>query len=697
MNKKNKFEELFPGVWRVRLGRPETITPQSVRKNMPAEKALAELADTEELPFTADDIKWKVAARGTYVEMPLGNDEELYGLGLQLYGFRHTGLKRQLRVNSDPLADTGDTHAPVPLWVSTKGYGVFVDTARYASVYCGSHQKVDELKVVESEKKLSATTTEELYEKRDISNKRVCVDIPTAQGVDVYIFVDPTMRQAVQRYNLFSGGGCLPAIWGLGMWYRPYGQATGEDVNKLADEFRQHNLPCDVMGLEPGWQTKVYSCSLVWDEDRFAADPEKFIKGLTDKGYKVNLWEHAFVHTSSPIFESLKSHSGPTSVWEGLVPDFIDSECAKIYSNYHTENFVKKGVTGFKLDECDNSDFIHSPWSFPEYDVYPSGADGEQMHCLLGLKYQDAIEASLAVENVRTYSLVRSSHALASQKPFVLYSDLYEHRSFIRGLVNSGFSGLLWTPEVRSSESVEDLIRRVQSVVFSPMALINAWYIKNPPWKQIDRNLNNADEFMDNATDVQALCRDLFELRMKLVPYLYAAFAKYAHTGLPPFRALVMDYPDDVNVYEIDDAYMTGDSLLVAPLVAGQQSRKVYLPFGDWYCFWTHTKYAGGQSYEIEPGLERIPVFVKDNSILPLADVHQCINEDTVFCLTVNVFGQPAEAFELFEDDGVSYDHVAGKYNTVKLTWDNSLATGNVERVGDYSAIRYTVVLWNKY
>lgn len=109
-----------------------------------------------------------------------------------------------------------------------------------------------------------------------------------------------------------------------------------------------------------------------------------------------------------------------------------------------------------------------------------------------------------------------------------------------------------------------------------------------------------------------------------------------------------------------------------------------------------YKKYAGGQSHEIEPGLERIPVFVKDHSILPLADVHQCINEDTVFGLTVNVFGQPDEAFELFEDDGVSYDHVAGNYNIVKLTWDNASATGNVKRAGNFSAIRYTVVLWNK-
>ena len=76
---------------------------------------------------------------------------------------------------------------------------------------------------------------------------------------------------------------------------------------------------------------------------------------------------------------------------------------------------------------------------------------------------------------------------LAAPYPYVLYSDLYDHKEFIRGVANMGFSGLLWTPELRNGESTEDLIRRLQSVVLSPMALINAWYIKNPPWKQVKR------------------------------------------------------------------------------------------------------------------------------------------------------------------------------------------------------------------
>ena len=82
--------------------------------------------------------------------------------------------------------------------------------------------------------------------------------------------------------------------------------------------------------------------------------------------------------------------------------------------------------------------------------------------------------------NQRTYGLIRNNGALAASLPLALYSDLYDHRDFLRGVSSAGFSGLLWTPEVRDAADTEDLIRRIQSVVLSPLALINAWYIRVP-------------------------------------------------------------------------------------------------------------------------------------------------------------------------------------------------------------------------
>src|SRR5260370_15372314 len=116
------------------------------------------------------------------------------------------------------------------------------------------------------------------------------------------------------------------------------------------------------------------------------------------------------------------------------------------------------------------------------------------MHNLFGLRYQRTLWDQFLQRGQETYSLVRSSGALAASYPFVLYSDLYDHRQFVRALVNSSFSGLLWCPEVRDAKREEDLIRRLQTDVFSPLAMINGWDISNPPWKQLDPKKQNANE-----------------------------------------------------------------------------------------------------------------------------------------------------------------------------------------------------------
>ncbi len=228
------------------------------------------------------------------------------------------------------------------------------------------------------------------------------------------------------------------------------------------------------------------------------------------------------LHPSSPIHDELMPYSGDYEVWDGLVPDFITKDGGRIFADFHKKEHIYLGVSGYKADECDNSDFTGN-WSFPELSQFPSGADGEQMHSLFGLRYQGTILGAFNDKKERTYGLVRSSGALATPYPFVLYSDLYDHKIFIHAIAQSGFSGLLWTPEVRHALSNEDLIRRLQSVIFSPLAMINAWYLKNAPWKQIDRKANNEGRFADNWQELEAQCREIIELRMKLVPYIHAA------------------------------------------------------------------------------------------------------------------------------------------------------------------------------
>jgi len=776
------MERIAPGIYRMRFGEPEALTPVLLRRNEMDREGLSRLPENRCI-FTEKDMSFTVTARGCTLALPLTPDEGIYGLGLQLKSFNQRGLKKTLRTNSDPVADTGDSHAPVPFYCSTAGYGILVDTARYVTFYCGTHdrkeagtsadgsdalragasmmqgatsmlrggankqqgagneavektgeisreisgeksgeisreisgeksgeisgektgEKTGEISGEksgeisreisgESKSNVIGANPAELYSLKEQRNIRSMIaDIPAAKGVDVYLFEGPQMIHAVQRYNLFSGGGCLPPMWGLGVWYRAWGKSDAGHAKELADYMRKAEMPCDVFGFEPGWHSHAYSCSYEWDSTLFP-QPDELVEQLNQNDFKVNLWEHAFVHPSAPFHNDIAPSSGDTLVWGGLVPDFTLDEARKQFGNHHRDHFLKKGITGFKLDECDSSDYCPSPWSFPDFATFPSGLDGEQMHSLLGVLYQHTLLDLFMEEDMRTLGQCRSSHALAAPLPFVLYSDLYDHGDFIRGVVNSGFSGLLWSPEVRQCDSVEDLIRRLQAVVFSAQALINAWMIPNPPWLQFDLDKNMQNIYLENAKEVEQICRDLFQLRMSLIPYLYSAFSEYRFKGIPPFRALVLDYPDDAQTHSIDDEYLVGRHLLVAPVLTGCCSRRVYLPQGKWYCFWTNKPYEGGQWHDITVPLEQIPVFVRDNSLLPMAEPVEAVTEHTCFKLHVRAYGTQPCDFSLFEDDHQTFDFEKGEYNIVVLKWDE---TGIVlQRTGSCPVKKYDVVSW---
>jgi alpha-D-xyloside xylohydrolase len=177
------------------------------------------------------------------------------------------------------------------------------------------------------------------------------------------------------------------------------------------------------------------------------------------------------------------------------------------------------------------------------------------------------------------------------------------------------------------------------------------------------------------------------------VPYLYAAFNEYHLKGMPPIRALVLDWPDDPAVREIDDQYMFGASVMVAPMFLGQKTRSVYLPAGDWYDFWTHQKYPGHQKIEATNNQEQIPLYVKARTLLPLSVPLENIGAKAVFDLTVYRFGLPPASFVLYEDDGDSNAFATGKQNQIRLQWD---ASGHsIVRTGEYKGPpRYRIVNW---
>jgi alpha-D-xyloside xylohydrolase len=679
------------GVQKITAGTADTFTPYGFLSEKPMTGALDKLAAPGKLPFNLDDIKINITARGVMVEIPLASDEQLYGFGLQIGSFNQRGLKKRPIVNDNPLNDLGYTHGPAPFYISNKGYGILINTARYTTFYCGNTDKLNN-NAVNGEGK-TGNSVEALYKNDAKNTGYTTVDIPGAKGIEVFIFGGPDLKTVLQRYNLFSGGGALPAIWGLGVKYRVKADFSQEQVGKMADYFRNNHIPCDVLGLEPKWQTAAYSCSYVWNKDLFPS-PNKFIDTMKTKGFHLNLWEHAFVSPKSPLYVPLKNKAGDYLVWNGLVPDFADTAASAIFANYHKETFVQHGISGFKMDECDNSNisFGSSTWSFPELSHFPSGIDGEQMHQVFGVLYQKTIYNIYKQLNQRTYLDVRASNAFASAYPAALYSDTYDHDEYIRMIVNSGFCGMNWSPEVRESNSIKDFMRRSQTAVLSAQTLYNAWYLQNPPWLQINREKNNRGELMDSAKETEANVRTLLNFRMSLIPYLYSAFADYHFKGIPVFRALVIDYPQDKNTFNLSDEYMIGDGILAAPLTAKKDERKVYLPEGTWFDFNNNKKYEGGREYTITPGLTQLPIFIKAGTILPLAEPVEFVAPVTRFNITCYVYGNANTEAGLFEDDGETFNYEKENYNTVQLVWNNG--KGSMKRSGKFNTTRYVIKKW---
>ncbi len=200
-----------------------------------------------------------------------------------------------------------------------------------------------------------------------------------------------------------------------------------------------------------------------------------------------------------------------------------------------------------------------------------------------------------ALDHRPTLCSIRQEGPLFAQYPFVLYSDLYDHEDFIRGCVTAGFSGLLWTPEVRDARSAEDMKRRLQNIVFSTQCLINAWYCDRAPWL----DLGCEDDV-----------REILKIREQVIPYVLKAFKNYKEKGIAPMRALVSDYTNDPETYGIDDQYILGENLIVAPIIAGNKGRKVYLPEGEWVDFFTGEKQECGW-FEVET--DNIPVYKRVN------------------------------------------------------------------------------------
>lgn len=658
INAKIEWQQVEPGVWKGIVGTPEDYSLLGVAGCTPLKEGFSRLPQAE-LPSIAPEVVAEVVNGKTHLRFPLDRNEQLYGFGLNFQTVHQRGKILNLHVDHYGGKDNGRTHAPVPFYISSNGYGVLINSARYLSVYAGSGARKDSPNAPVAKDR----NTDKTWQSRPYSDA-VSVLVP-AEGAEIYLFAGPTPMDVVRRYNLLCGGGNLPPRWGLGFTQRTKTRYTADEVIAEADAFEQNGYPLDFIGLEPGWQSKAYPCTFEWDSTRYP-NPQDFINSMKDRKVRINLWTNPYVSPDSKIYNEMYPVSGTHTVWCGIVPDFGTEKARELFKNKFDTEHLNIGVSGYKIDEIDGYD--HYLW--PDVATFPSGLDSEQMRQTYGLWVQRLTNDLFKKRNQRTFGLVRGSNAGGSSFPYVIYNDYYSHQDFITALINSGFSGVLWTPEVRSSKTPEEWLRRFQSVVFSPMAMINAWSSGTKPWS-----------FPEVADQV----KEYSLLRMQMMPYWYTEFARYHYDGIPPFRAMnlepgfnidkavvkeVKEKNLDDNPYleavtkEIKDQYMAGEYLLVAPMFAGQTTRSVVLPQGDWYDFYTGEFVGNGEKIEVTPGLDKIPVFVKDGAIIPMMEprLHAPAAGEKVN-LEIRHYGKADGTYRLYDDDGETFNYENGDYS----------------------------------
>lgn len=669
------WTQVADGVWKTEIGKPEAYDLFKAAGIQPNLEAIASIGAAA-FPFKKSAVVGSLLEDKTSLRFPLEKDEQIFGFGLNFKTVHQRGRIMELHVDHYGGKDNGRTHAPVPFYVSDRGYGVFINSARYIKVWAGTGIRKDSPDAEEPRDRNS----DDRWTSRPYSDA-VEILVP-ASGVEIFVFGGPTPLDAVRRYNLYNGGGCLPPRWGLGFSHRVPRLFDAAQTLAEAKEFSDRGFPLDVIGLEPGWQSKSYPCTFSWDDSRFP-DPSAFIASLGEMNIRVNLWTNPYVSPESPVYKALMPFTASHTVWGGVVPDINSPQAVDVISDYFKKVHISQGISGYKIDETDGYDH----WLWPDVATFPSGISAEQTRQTYGMQWQKLTTELFKTNNTRTYGLTRATNGGGVSMPYVIYNDYYSHQDFITAVCNSGFSGLLWTPEVRSSKTPEEWLRRMQSVCFSPMAMLNAWASGTKPW---------------SYHEVEAQVKEIALLRMQLIPYFYTAFARYHFEGIPPFRAMNLEpefgkktkmeietaslnenpYAEPV-LKEIKDQYMAGEFLLVAPMFEGQASREIILPPGKWFDFYTGEFAGDGEVIHVSPGLDKIPVYVKDGGIIPMIDpVLHAPGKGETFDLEIRHYGTKMIPYRLYDDDGESYDYERGMYSwrTINISGKNGKWKGAISK-----------------
>lgn len=493
--------------------------------------------------------------------------------------------------------------------------------------------------------------------------------------LNYYIIGGKTLKEIVTNYTYLTGRVPLPQKWMLGYQQSRWGYSVSQrEVKRIAAELRANDLPCDVLHFDIDYMDgyRVFT----WRKDTYE-NPQKFIKELAAKGFRVVtiVDPGVKVDPNYKVYQEglkkgyfAKNADGTVyvnKVWPGdaAYPDFARKD-VQVWWGKKLKFLVDLGVNGIWND-------MNEPASFngplPDNVVFSDGQKASthaKIHNVYGHNMAKATYAGLKNNTGRRpYVITRAAYAGTQKYATVWTGDnqsLWTHlQMMIPQLCNLGLSGFAFagtdiggfgadcTPEL--------LTRWIEGAIFSPLLRNHAAVgtRAQEPWAFGEPTLS--------------IYRKYLKLRYHLISYLYDCFYRESKTGLPVMRPLVLNYPQDKKVQKMNDEYIVGRDLLVAPVVnEGQDKRAVYLPAGSWLDFWTGAEYSGQTTILVDAPLAKLPLFVKKNTILPWDKSRNHVALNAHELMTFRLFGEHA-SYVHYQDDGCSFNYEKGEYNLYQI------------------------------
>ena len=502
-------------------------------------------------------------------------DEMIFGCGESATGLNKAGQKVNLFVTDPQGPETDQMYKPIPFFMSNRGYGMFMHTS--APVTCDFGATYIGL------------------------NKMFMGD----ENLDLFVFFGEP-KDILDEYTDLVGKPGMPPLWSFGTWMSRITYFSEKEGYDVAANIRKNKYPCDVIHFDTGWFDVDWQCDYKFSENRFQ-NPQQMLKDLRSQGFHVCLWQLPYFTPKNRYFSELiekdmyvKNGNGELP-YEDVVLDFSNPETVKWYQD-KLAGLLNIGVSAIKVDFGEAA---------PLNGIYASGKSGWYEHNLYPVRYDMAVSEITKKLHNENIMWARAAWAGSQRYPLHWGGDAATTNTGLRGTVRAGLSfGLsgfsFWSHDMGGfvKSTPEDLYCR-----WIPFGFLTSHTRAHgaPP----------TEPWLYDSKRVQDVFRKSAEMKYRLMPYVYAQAKECTEKGLPMLRALFVEFPDDPGAWKVDDEYLFGSQILVAPLLeSGMTGRTVYLPEGKWIDYQTEKVYEGGW-HRIEAGSLPIIMLVRDGSVLP--------------------------------------------------------------------------------